>query len=77
MVREKVTSTSIKSVGFENNILEIEFLKTGYIYQYFEVPEEIYIRLMAAESKGAFFTKKIRNNYEFKKIEVKSSVYGS
>jgi len=44
------------SVGydFETRVLEIEFID-GAIYQYFDVPEEIYQGLLNAESKGRYF----------------------
>ena len=46
----------MNSVGYdiESRILEIEFTG-GVIYQYFDVPEDIYLDLMSAESKGRYF----------------------
>ena len=51
-----VTSTTMISVGydFETRVLEIEFID-GAIYQYFDVPEELYQGLLNAESKGRYF----------------------
>jgi hypothetical protein len=69
MVREKVNSSSLASIGYQNNILEVEFRKTGDVYQYYDVQEEVYLSLMKAKSKGFYFTRYIRENYEFKKTE--------
>ena len=56
MERISVASTTMNSVGYdiESRILEIEFTG-GVIYQYFDVPEDIYLDLMSAESKGRYF----------------------
>lgn len=56
MNREPVQSTNLASVGYEleSSTLEIEF-HSGGIYQYFQVPSEIYEGIMNAGSKGSFF----------------------
>ena len=56
MERIPVTSTTMSSIGYDlgSRTLEIEFTG-GAIYQYFEVPEEIYQGLLNAESKGQYF----------------------
>jgi hypothetical protein len=53
MEREEVTSSNLRSVGYdaESQILEIEF-KQGAVYQYYEVPPEVHASLMAARSIG-------------------------
>ncbi|NOT49594.1 MAG: KTSC domain-containing protein [Acidobacteria bacterium] len=70
MTRQRVSSSSIRSVGYdpENRILEIE-LKHGGIYQYFEVPEEVHSDLKAAASVGRYYTKYVRNICRFRKIK--------
>jgi citrate synthase len=70
MVREKVESTSLASVGYdaETQVLEVEF-HSGSIYQYLNVPVEVYNELMAAESHGSYFANFIRNNYQFRQIK--------
>jgi len=42
--------------------LEIEF-QTGAIYRYEKVPRETYDALLAADSKGRFFSQHIRNDF--------------
>ena len=69
MERQSVSSSNLASIGYdaENEILEVEF-KHGGIYQYFDVPENVYDELMNADSHGVYFSANIRNNYEFEKI---------
>ena len=69
MERIEVESSNLASVGYdaENEILEVEF-KHGGIYQYFDVPVEIYEELMNAPSHGVYFSANIRNDYEYQKI---------
>jgi hypothetical protein len=69
MKRQQVESSNLASIGYdlENQILEVEF-KHGGIYQYFEVPENIFEELMNADSHGVYFSANIRNEYEFSKL---------
>ncbi|NEW79035.1 MAG: KTSC domain-containing protein [Gelidibacter sp.] len=69
MNRQSVESSNLASIGYdaENEILEVEF-NHGGIYQYFDVPENVYEELMNAESHGKYFSANIRNDYEYQKI---------
>ncbi len=69
MIRERVSSTNISSIGYESEsrILEIEF-SSGGIYQYLNVPQVIYNELMSASSHGSYFHKYIKDKYRFLKI---------
>lgn len=72
MERKPVESSTIKSVGYdrEAKALEIEF-SSGRLYQYYDVPDEIYNEFTLAPSKGSFFHGKIKNQgFPFKRIEV-------
>ncbi len=62
MKRQNVTSSDIRSIGYENGILEIEF-NSGGIYQYTGVPLETYKRLMSASSHGTYFHAHIKDKY--------------
>ena len=66
MRREKVESTTLKSMGYESEsqILEIEF-QSGSVYEYFDVPGAVYEGLRRAESKGRYFNDEIRDDYAF------------
>lgn len=56
MQRIPVTSSNLKDVGYDSqtSILEIGFTN-GRVYQYFDVPEDIYNGLMSASSHGRYF----------------------
>ncbi|MDQ2630840.1 MAG: KTSC domain-containing protein [Actinomycetota bacterium] len=62
MHRVPVESSSIESVGYEKNVLEVRF-RNGGLYRYFDVPEQAVVSLMRAESKGRFFNQEIRGRY--------------
>jgi hypothetical protein len=62
MHRVPVESSSIDSIGYEKDVLEIRF-RNGGLYQYLDVPEQMLLLLMRAESKGGFFNRHIRGAY--------------
>jgi KTSC domain len=64
-VRQSVKSSMILSVGYDSatNVLEIEFRRGPRVYRYSGVPEFLYQGLMAAPSKGQFFTSRIADLY--------------
>lgn len=62
MERTKVKSSNIVSIGWENEVLEVEF-SSGTIYSYFSVPERRFKDLMASESKGKFFASQIKPHF--------------
>jgi hypothetical protein len=64
MDRQAVNSSSIKSAGWADSVLELEF-NSGAIYQYQQVPKHIYEKLLASESKGRYFAEFIRACYEY------------
>lgn len=68
MERIKVTSSNVFSIGYLLGILEVEF-KDKSIYQYINVPESLYVRLLNASSKGRFLKEHIKNRYRFIKIK--------
>jgi hypothetical protein len=55
-------SSAIRSVGYRHGFLEVE-VATGDVYRYFDVPQDVFLELMRAESKGAFFNAHIRDSY--------------
>ena len=68
MQRTSVTSSNIASIGYEDNVLEIEFHSEGSIYRYFQVPEQEYKQLMSASSHGKYLNQNIKNKYKYEKI---------
>lgn len=69
MNRINVNSSSIRSIGYdnENKTLEIEFID-GEVYQYLGVSDAIYQGLIAAPSLGRYLNMKIKNVYSFKRV---------
>lgn len=51
MIRQKVFSSRISSIGWDNNILEVEF-KNGSLYQYFNVTRIEYLNFINSPSLG-------------------------
>lgn len=70
MTRIRVTSSSIRSIGYDPQgmILEIE-LRNGGIYQYFRVPAKEHDSLLKAESIGRYYAKVIKPNYKFRRVK--------
>jgi hypothetical protein len=69
--RQPVESTVIDAVGY-SHVLEIQF-ESGRVYQYYDVPEEVFQGMLSADSKGKYFNAHIRGKYQYREIEVKSS----
>lgn len=74
MNRNPVTSSQIKSVGYDaaTQTLELEFVHGGSVYQYQPFSPDAYQALMSAPSIGSHFLKQIKPRpdlYPFKKVE--------
>ena len=69
MDRQPVSSSNIRSVGYEveTQKLELEFHGGGG-YRYSGVPEAIYQGLMRAASKGSYFHQNIKDRYPFIRV---------
>ncbi|MEM4204933.1 MAG: KTSC domain-containing protein [Candidatus Methanomethylicaceae archaeon] len=69
MLRHQVESSNLRSVGYDEatRTLEIEF-HSGGIYQYYDVPPEVYQELLCAPSLGKYFHAHIRNIYQYKRV---------
>lgn len=69
MKRKPVQSSSISSIGYDNEsqILEIEF-KNGSLYHYFDIPQSIFDQLMNASSHGTYLNRTIKGSYNYRRI---------
>ncbi len=67
MLRTRVSSSNVRSVGWENNILEVEFKDRG-IYQYLNVPYRHFENLLEARSVGTYLHSKIKRVYRYRRI---------
>jgi hypothetical protein len=69
MRRQPVSSSNVSEVGYDEGrrILEVLFT-TGSIYQYFDVPPQIYAELMRAGSIGQYLNSNIKGNYRYARV---------
>lgn len=67
MQLREVMSSNIKKVGYENKELLVEYL-SGAKYKYKEVPEELFTKLLEAESKGRFMNSEVKGKYEYERL---------
>jgi hypothetical protein len=68
MVRVELQSTSLMAATYQaqDAVLELEF-RSGAVYRYAGVPEQVYLELLSAESKGRYFNQQIRNRFPYAK----------
>jgi hypothetical protein len=64
--RDNVPSSAIASIGYDQDseILEVEFV-SGKLYRYQDVPFDLYVDFLEADSKGQFFNDHIRDAFIF------------
>jgi hypothetical protein len=69
MQRQIVKSSNVRSIGYDasTGTLEVEF-QSGGKYQYFSVPETLYVAFMRASSKGRYLKDHIKDRYRCRKI---------
>jgi KTSC domain-containing protein len=63
-----VESATLATVAYDvaREVLQLEF-RDGGVYQYFEVPADIYEALLHAKSKGQYFNLAIRGRFQFER----------
>lgn len=64
-----VDSSSLRSIGYDaaSLTLEVEF-RNGSVYQYANVPTELWTRFRRAESMGKFFQDHVRDQFETMRV---------
>jgi YD repeat-containing protein len=69
MERKKVSSSQIRSVGYDasGQSLEVE-MSDGTIWQYSRVPPEVYRRLLAAPTIASYYRDNIEDEYSRKRM---------
>lgn len=77
MRRKQVQSSTLRSVGYyrDEKILELEFTSRE-VYQYMDVPEDVYKELLDAPSHGRYFNNAIKDEYECEKIGRRQAANG-
>jgi hypothetical protein len=61
-VKTLVESSVLSSIGYSSGTLELKFC-SGVTYRYFAVPETVVEAFLAAESKGAYFNRHVRDRF--------------
>lgn len=69
MDREIVASSNVCSIGYDqaSETLEVEFMN-GSVYQYYNIPINLYEQFMMSGSKGQFLNVYIRKSYPFSRV---------
>jgi hypothetical protein len=64
-----VNSSLLANVSYDagQSVLQLE-LRDGAIYRYLDVPPVIYEGLLAAESKGSYFNREVRDCFRYARI---------
>lgn len=62
-----VVSSNIKSVAYGDGNLYVVY-KSGAMYKYKDVKEEVYKELLSAESKGRYMNSNIKGKYLYEKV---------
>lgn len=70
MDRTPVSSSSIAAIGYsrDERLLEVEF-KHGAVYQYRGVPPDVFDAFLAAQSKGTFFNRVVKDHYLYTRTD--------
>lgn len=69
MRRQPVTSSNIAEIGYDEGqrVLEILF-SNGSLYQYFDVPPQIFNELMQASSVGKYLNSNIKSHFRYARV---------
>jgi KTSC domain len=63
-----VRSSLLASIAYSiHSTLELEF-RSGALYRYFAVPPAVAAALLAADSKGRYFNRYIRNQFRYQRL---------
>jgi len=62
-------SSVVAAIRYDEKSSKLRVIfQSGSIYDYLQVPEEVYNNMKKASSKGEFLNKEIKPNYQFEKI---------
>jgi hypothetical protein len=62
---ETTTNSNIQDFDFKSQVLTVEFLD-GNVYEYFDVPKAVYVKLVNADSRGRFARRHIFTSYVYR-----------
>jgi lysyl-tRNA synthetase class 2 len=65
-----VQSTALEQVSYDEDahVLRATFRRSGRVYAYKDVPQELYDGLIFADSLGAYFNTHIRDRFDFEEL---------
>lgn len=69
IIEVDINSSNITSAKYdtETKDLTINF-KSGFIYDFYDIPWELFTKFRLSESQGKFFNSQIKNKFKFKKL---------
>ncbi len=62
-----ITTSNIADFEYQSTILKITFLD-GSIYEYYNVPRSVYIKLINSDSQGRFARRHIYNEFTYRNV---------
>ena len=69
MTREPVSSSNLAEIGYDDPTQTMEVcFKSGHIYQYFDVPRNVYDELMRAESPGGYLSSEVKGRFRYARV---------
>jgi len=63
-----IDSSLIRSVTYGADATLTVRLHRGPVYRYFTVPRTVFEELLAAKSKGAYFSRHIRDGFPYQRV---------
>lgn len=69
MSKVELSSSSIASVEYFASTQTLQVvLRSGDVYQYFDVPETVYHEFVTADSAGVYFNSAIKGVYRYTRV---------
>ena len=69
MERRTVESSNISEVGYDEGSQTLEVLfRNGRMYQYFDVPPEVYQELVQSKSCGRYLSQQVKGRYRYARV---------
>ena len=67
MYLARTTSDEIIYMGYDRGTMQLQF-NDGSLYEYYNVPEDVYYRLWHAQHKRQFLHEFIKGHYSYKRL---------
>jgi hypothetical protein len=67
-ITRSIDSSLIRSVTYGADATLTVRLHRGAVYRYFTVPRTVFEELLAATSKGAYFSRHIRDGFPYQRV---------